>query len=443
MPVQLGKIAQLLAGLTREHEVVGAQLALHHRGRTLSVQAGRERHGGPPVGPDSVFPFGSVSKLVNATALVRSIALGRLGLDEPIEEHLPELRSDRVPRIGSVTPRHLLSHTSGLPSDHSPPAGPAPSLREYAALCRDLEPLFPPGALYSYSNVGSAVAGRLLEVVTGLDWWTAIRTAVLDPLGCASVRLVDGRDGAPVVGGHVLGPGGPVEITPSCPEYYRPAGGLAGTARDLVAFGRLHIGAAARGDDVLDDAARTLMREGAGDARPFGSTTAAGLGSHRFDTERGPWFGHDGSIEGTHCHLRYHPDQQVVVALATNTAHGGELWSDLVRGLGAAGLEVGPERDPAPPAAPVAEPPDCLGDYLSGDMRYLVRRDHDGGIRIRAGATTLVNVTFHADHVFSATDPTGPGRPVTGRFLPDSRGERIALLEVGGRVARREPAPRA
>jgi CubicO group peptidase (beta-lactamase class C family) len=432
MTVQLGKIAQLLTGLTRDHRVVGAQLALYHRGRTLSVQAGQERHCGPPVGPDSAFPFGSVTKLVNATAVVRLVAEGVLALDEPVESYLPELRSPRARRTGRVTPRHLLSHTSGLPSDFSPATGVAPSLAEYTALCRDLEPLFAPGSLYSYSNVGSVVAGRLVEVVTGLDWWTAVRTTVLEPLGTASVRLVGGQGARPVVSGHVVEPGGPIPITPSCPECYLPAGGLAGTARDLVDLGRLHIGAAA-----------ALLRQGAFDAGPFGSTTVAGLGLHRFDTGRGPWFGHDGSIEGTNCHIRFDPDRQLVVALATNTAaHGAELWADLVGGLAAAGLDVGAETAPTRSAAPPAEPPDCLGDYHSGDMRYSVRRGHDGTFRIRAGATTLTDVTFHAGHVFSATDPTGSGSPVTGRFLPDQQGDGIALMEVGGRVARREPALR-
>ena len=63
-----------------------------------------------PITPDTVFYAGSVSKQFTAFAAALAIQQGRLGLDDPIRKHLPEL----PPYADGITVRHLVHHTSGL-----------------------------------------------------------------------------------------------------------------------------------------------------------------------------------------------------------------------------------------------------------------------------------------------------------------------------------------
>ena len=94
---------------------------------------------------------------------------GALDLDEPVGRHLAAYAAG--PRA-AVTPRHLLSHASGLPE--SGPAG-VPAL--------EVELARPPGTRRVYSNEGYAVLGELLAAATGIPHPDYVRQAVFEPLG--------------------------------------------------------------------------------------------------------------------------------------------------------------------------------------------------------------------------------------------------------------------
>jgi CubicO group peptidase (beta-lactamase class C family) len=118
---------------------------------------------------DSLFALASLTKPVVALAVMVAAEEGAIDLDQPVGDHLAAYRSESK---RAITPRHLLSHASGLPE-----AGPSgvPAL--------DVEPVCPLATRRIYSNEGYAVLGALLAVATGMGHAEYVHRAVFAPLG--------------------------------------------------------------------------------------------------------------------------------------------------------------------------------------------------------------------------------------------------------------------
>jgi CubicO group peptidase (beta-lactamase class C family) len=189
---------------------------------------------------------------------------GKLGLDDPVEKHLPEFRGQMLAwlRQGDslitrrparpITLRDLLTHTSGLP-DSAPTdsygrdaAKPPATLAESAEIHGRRPLSFEPGSRWSYSNAGINALGRVIEVASGMPYEAFLKARIFDPLGMPDTtfyptpaqmeraavvyRLEDGRLG-PVEGFRTAPVQG--ERPPS------PAGGLFSTASDLAKLYRM------------------------------------------------------------------------------------------------------------------------------------------------------------------------------------------------------------
>ncbi|MFI9272942.1 serine hydrolase domain-containing protein [Kitasatospora sp. NPDC052896] len=171
---------------------------------------------------DRYVEIGSLTKALTGTVLTRLAAAGVLDPDEPVERVLPT-----VPAGTGITPRRLMTHTSGLPR-----LPPGISLRDpyrsftdeaLAALLPRLDRLLarPAGGEAEYSNFGYALLGAVLVAATGQGYEELLRERVLEPLGVTEVtsrpdpaeRLVGrgllGRDRRPwTMDGAILPAGG-------------------------------------------------------------------------------------------------------------------------------------------------------------------------------------------------------------------------------------------
>src|SRR5262245_32752506 len=91
--------------------VVGAQLVWQR------AAGSRDGKGGPPPDRRSMFRIGSLTKVVTAVAVLQLRDRGVLDLDAPVATWVPELAPRLAPAGGpAVTLRHLMTHTSGIPS---------------------------------------------------------------------------------------------------------------------------------------------------------------------------------------------------------------------------------------------------------------------------------------------------------------------------------------
>lgn len=435
-------LVSALSALARKHRVPGAQLAIHDGGATMAGEVGElEFSTGRRVTRDAAFPIGSITKCFTATVAMILVADGDVELDAPISEYVPDLGD-----LGGVLSlRHVLSHTSGL-SDSSD-FEDASNLRRYVIdhVCRRENLMLPPGTAFSYSNPGYALAGRLIETVTGMSWSEAVESILLRPLDIEPAFIA--LPGAnlprrPLATGHSVnasvGRTRPVRQSP----LLGPAGALALSAMDLVKLGRIHLQPGV--PQLLPAADAGQMREAVPDADPFGLADGWGLGLAVYRQETGDWVGHDGNADGTACYLRINPAHGWVIALTANANTGGALWQDLLAELARAYDPIGVLRAPAPARPQVTPPRGCTGRYANGNVEYEVTAGgHEPSgpsapLLLSVDGENFVPLTFHDDLTFSVIDPGSGRRVLGGRFVREPATGKVCGIQVGGRLAPRQ-----
>lgn len=435
-------IEETLGVFAREHRVPGAQLAVHDGGDTLTFEVGElERGGGRRVTRDAAFPVGSITKSFTATVAMILVADGDVELDEPLGEHLPELGElgDRL------TLRQVLSHTAGLAADADAPGPSAATIRRYVTeYCRSGELLLPPGTAFSYSNLGYALAGRLIETLTGMSWCNAVASILLEPLGIEAAFVVTPgppRARRPIARGHSVnrsaGRTRPVDqlLAPG----QAPAGALAVSAADLLALGLMHVGRGATG--LLPPAWAEEMRRPVPAADPFGLADGWGLGLAVYRDAGVTWVGHDGNAEGTACFLRIDPDGGRVVAFTSNANTGTAMWREVLAVLARADIALPSSRAWTSPASIATPPRGCAGRYTNGELELVVRAGLDGNLYLSIDGSDFERLTLHDGLAFSLRDPMSAHPQFGGRFVRDPGTGGITGLHVGGRLAVRRDQP--
>lgn len=432
-----------LAEAARDHAVPGAQLTVHHDGRTRSAVTGVTRAGtADPVTPETAFALGSVTKAFTATVVAQLAADGDIDLDDRIAEYVPELSAPADAGMDSVTIRQVLSHTAALVADHELDNHEDASLIRYAASVANTGLLNAPGTCFSYSNTGYNLLGRVIEYVTDMKWRAALENFLLRPLGIGPLLPGDSADRSRTLATcHTVRPGDgsahPVGLF--LPHSWAPASGLAAGADDLVRFARLHLGDHPDAEVLLPAELRAEVARQAPGADAFGMADGWGLGLARYDSPDGVWLGHDGTVDGGTAHLRFHPASGTALALTTNATTGTLLWADLVGGLPGLGPAVGDYRPRLPdPAQPLAAER-LVGDYRNGDTSFSVRR-HPTGLRLSDGTGLVAEMALHGQSVFTARRLDAREAAYTGRFVTDPVTGEAVVLQLGGRSARRTAA---
>ncbi|HEV3050479.1 MAG TPA: serine hydrolase domain-containing protein, partial [Longimicrobium sp.] len=243
---------------------------------------------------------GSVPKMITAVAVGQLVEQGRMRLDDTLGALLPDYPNAEARH--TVTLRHLLTHSSGIPDPFA--SGAAPSARyrtpgEWVAVIADKPLDFAPGSKTQYSNGGFAVLAAVVERVSGQPFDAYVRERIFHPAG---MRAADAAAYAalPWARGYSRVPEfDPLGIAPRRSNEWitggRPGedlggfGGLHMTAEDLFRFTR----ALRDGRLVGEEMARTLMT-GTVPVEP-GAPVRFGLGFYDMELEGGAHaIGHSG-----------------------------------------------------------------------------------------------------------------------------------------------------
>ena len=147
-----------------------------------------------PVTTSSIFNSGSVGKQFTAAAIVHIEEHGKLRLDDHIARYLPHTKA----RWGSITVRHLLTHTSGIPEYEDE----IDMRRDYSERqLTELVGLLPrrsvPGQKFEYSNSGYLLLGVIIRTITGQFHADYIRENIFKPLGMKTARIARDADIVP------------------------------------------------------------------------------------------------------------------------------------------------------------------------------------------------------------------------------------------------------
>ncbi|GIE29816.1 serine hydrolase [Actinoplanes italicus] len=364
-------------------------VALHRADREPWVFAvGDSGNPAHPLGPDTRFRIGSVTKTFTAVLVMQARDEGLLDLDQPVSAHLD------VPAHGDATIRRLLSHTAGFQREPygdvwdtliTPDAG-----RMLAELDR-AERVLPNARRYHYSNLGLAVLGQLVAKLRGGTWEELVAELVLGPLGL--YRTTVARPDEAAVGylvdaySDAVRPEPPVDLAGVGPaaQLWSSAGDMAKWAAFLAS------------PEIIDPGGRILAAATVDEMRwPLTTTDeslwAAGFGLGLIlvpEGKRVTHVGHDGAMPGflAGVYGRRGGDGNpgalgcAVLGSSGTAGETNELVHDLLRmAVESDPAEIAPWR-PAPPAPAAYR--SLLGRWWSEGMEFVFAW-HDGRLQARA-----------------------------------------------------------
>jgi len=369
----------------QKHDVPGLSIALVDGSRLVWAKgygyADVER--AIPADAETVYQVGSVSKILTAVAALGLAERGRIDLDKPITQYLPEFAiKSRWPAADPITPRMLLTHHAGLPTfhlkgffSHQPLGGLLQELRsEYLA--------YPPGTTLSYSNIGTDLTGLAIERVSGREFATHMQEEVFQPLAMThSGFVLDERIAAKLAHGYIKG-----QPAPPTPVRDVPAAGLYSSALDMSRFMRFVLTGAGPQTPPLGPQMLGAMftPQYADNPFHFGQEIGLGwfLGGLAIDGA-GQVAWHNGGTKAYQAQMVLLPEKQLGVVVLANADSAKTMIYGLAEEILRMALLARDGIVPAPPPAPrpaVTVAPAILQRYV-GDyslMGTLARVSLDG-----------------------------------------------------------------
>jgi CubicO group peptidase (beta-lactamase class C family) len=307
---------------------------------------------------DTQYRIGSITKTMTAILVLQCRDEGLLDLDDPIGRHLPESG------YAATTVRSLLAHVSGMQSE---PVGPwwerSPGVSSEALLAANdgSRAVFGPGEYFHYSNLGYGLLGEVVARLRGVDWATAVRDRLLEPLGLVRTSYLPEAPYADGFSVHHLE--GTLTREPLHDTAAMAAAGqLWSTVEDLASFAAF---LALGNPHVLADETLAQMR------RPVGPAVDYGLGIRLVPYADGVLLGHTGSMPGFQAALFTDPLNGVGVVALTN-ATTGFSGPELAQAL--LDAHTPGKVDPWRPSAQVPGwARELLGHWYWGNSAYEVR----------------------------------------------------------------------
>jgi CubicO group peptidase (beta-lactamase class C family) len=294
-----------------QHEIPAAYVTLL-RGEQVLLQRGYASAGAEP-DATSKFPIGSTSKQFTAAVILALADDGKLRLDAPVGEYLPEWFAGEP----GLRITHLLSQSSGLADflwldGYRPLADdPATPIAAYIALAAAEPRRFAPGTRWAYSNTNYKALALIVERVTGQPFDDVLADRVLRPAG------IDG-----IVACHRLAPtqylpgvnidGKPVPLDASAAAYVGD-GGLCADAQSLAKW--IRVAFASRDSRWSRLAHDSVLADGTRVPSGFGLSTREFLGHAMI------W--HSGNVDSHTTQIAYLPHQDLGIVILTAR---GYVW---------------------------------------------------------------------------------------------------------------------
>lgn len=326
-----------VAKAARDWKVPGMAIAVVHGDSLVFAKGyGVQTLGkSAPATAHTRFAIGSTTKAMTTAALAMLVDEGKVKWDDKVTEYLPDFQLYEPYVTHEVTIRDLLTHRTGLPGVDLLWVVPENqySIAEMAHRLRYVKPASSFRSTWEYNNVVYAIAGLLVEKISGMPWQDFIRTRIFSPLGMTeSIPLVSLLSGQPNVSTPHALDGDSVVIVPiRSTDAVAPAGSVWSSVSDMSKWMRFMLDSGRVGDKRLIQPA-TFREIIAPQIRaPMAEYPALELAKPNFFSYALGWFVqdyhgqtvwmHTGSIDGQCAIIGLIPDKKIGVYVLENLDH--------------------------------------------------------------------------------------------------------------------------
>jgi CubicO group peptidase (beta-lactamase class C family) len=303
-----------------DNEITGLSIALVDDQRVI-WQRGfgyADRENNIKAAPETIYRAGSIAKLFTAAATMQLAEQGKIDIDQPLAVALPEFSiKTRFPKAAPVTPRNVMTHHSGLPSNFLRGMFVRDPARFETVVdgLRDEYLTFPPNYVFSYSNVGMALLGATVQRQGGEPFGEYMTRHFFEPLDMTHSSF----SARPVVKVYDKGK---EAVVYSLRDM--PAANLLSNVVDLSQFLKMQFADGKLGDRQILSAASVheMVRVQNADF-PLTFNSYVGLGWMMNGIEvpgGGPVASHGGSLPDSHSMLAMLPQHKLGVVVLTNSA---------------------------------------------------------------------------------------------------------------------------
>jgi CubicO group peptidase (beta-lactamase class C family) len=318
-----------------QDDIAGATISMVKDGKLLFAKGYgwadvEKKH--PVVADATLFRPGSISKLFTWTAVMQLAEKGKLDLDRDVNAYL----DFKIPEAFGkpITLKNLLTHTPGFEEvikdlfvDVSKPVNLGQYLKTHIPLR-----IYPPGTVSAYSNYGAALAGYIVERVSGRPFNQYVDENIFKPLGMTHSSMEQPLPkslDAQMSKGYRSASDGPKPFEAVGPA---PAGSLSSTATDMARFMTAHLQGGQYGDArILRPETVSLMHSRVYDLNPAANGMAYGFYEESKNGHR--IIGHGGDTELFHSSVHLIPDANLGFFVSYNSAGigkvepRGQLWA--------------------------------------------------------------------------------------------------------------------
>ena len=322
--------------------------------------------------------------------------------------------------------------------------------------CADLPQIASPGLIWSYSNSGYSILGRIVEVLHGSTFEDVLRERIFEPLALEhTVSFADEAIVHPVSVGHDPDPADPQKLGVSSPwglaRAFGPMGAaLIASAGDVLRFVQPHLdGGVHDGAQLLDGSLLAAMQEEQLLLVDDLLGHAWGLGWILDRWGDVDVIGHDGNSIGQNAFMRVAPDKRFGFCLQTNVGSALQLYREVANWL----FGVGPNPEPEVTGEDSASTPErYTGLYQREGLRLSVRADDSAHLLATVTPThevaqsqgwpPMIDLPLQPTNrpdTFMLHVPIADAALPAVFFSPEDPGGEPAYLHYGGRAKRRVP----
>jgi CubicO group peptidase (beta-lactamase class C family) len=324
-----------VAKVLTDWQLPGIAIAVVRNDSVLVAKGYGVRAIGKPdrVDEHTVFDAASLTKSFTATALAMLVDEGKIGWDDPVRRHLPELDLGDPYLTANATLRDFLAHRTGLQAGNFLFRFTGYDRPEILARMRYLRKEIPFRTGWVYSNIGYTIAGEAGARAAGMSYDVLIRRRILEPLGLRDTHLWS--EGDPWMAGNVARPHAVIDGVQQ-PIRGRdnrtstsPAGAVQSSAWDLARWMRFHLGDGTfDGRRLVSDTAFYAMHSPHivipaparfRQARQLEHYPSYGMGWQVWDYRGHPLLWHSGSGNGQIAYMALLPKDRLGVVVLVNS----------------------------------------------------------------------------------------------------------------------------